>query len=225
MVITTCRRRPVTPSRWLRALPPRRPRSRMRPPGKLRPTPRSPGPRPWTPLRSPASPGSPPRGVVSYTLYAGATCSGTVLAQSSGPLSGGNVANSGSSSALAAGLYSFQATYSGDTNYTLTNASCEPFTVAKAPSAIAAAVEPAPGSQPLPLGSQATAGATITGVAGFTPTGTVTFNLYPVGDSPERPPKPAPAPSPPARPPPPPPQPCPPGPTATRPATQATATT
>ena len=123
-----------------------------------------------------------PSGAVSYTLYAGATCSGTVLAQSSGPLSGGTVGNSASSSALAAGLYSFQATYSGDTNYTLTNASCEPFTVAKAPSAIAAAVEPAPGSQPLPLGSQATASATITGVAGFTPTGSVTFNLYPVGD-------------------------------------------
>ena len=124
-----------------------------------------------------------PSGTVSYALYAGSACSGTVLAQSSGALSGGTVANSASSAALAAGPYSFQATYSGDANYTLTNASCEPFTVAPAtPTMSTTSVENASTNQPWtqsqPLGSTATASATITGLAGFPPTGTVTFTLY-----------------------------------------------
>jgi hypothetical protein len=70
-----------------------------------------------------------PTGSVTYSLFDGASCSGTPLSTETVTLAGGNVPNSSATAALAAGPYSYQAVYSGDANYAPATGSCEPFVV------------------------------------------------------------------------------------------------
>src|SRR4029077_15462277 len=70
-------------------------------------------------------------GTVSYQLYTGLSCAAGN--QSGSPsvktMASGNVPDSAQTAALAAGNYSYQATYSGDGNYSTSTGACEPFTV------------------------------------------------------------------------------------------------
>ena len=71
-------------------------------------------------------------GTVTYSYFTNGTCTGTPTSTQDVTLSStGTVPNSATTAALAAGNYSFDATYGGDTNYSASPPSaCEPFTVA-----------------------------------------------------------------------------------------------
>jgi hypothetical protein len=123
-----------------------------------------------------------PSGSVTYRLYATGTCAGTASSTQTVSLSGGLVPSSAKTAALGAGAYSFEASYSGDGNYTGSSGSCEPFSVAGATASVATVVNDAATkaawSGTEVLGASAYATSTLTGVAGFTPTGTVTYSLF-----------------------------------------------
>jgi hypothetical protein len=127
--------------------------------------------------------GGTPSGTVTYALYRNGSCSGTPTSTETKTLANdGSVPASTGTGPLSAGSYSYQATYSGDANYTARTADCEPFTVAKATPKVASAVEDA--SSQAAWTNTETAGAsardisTVTGVGGFRPTGSMTYALY-----------------------------------------------
>ena len=78
-----------------------------------------------------AAAGFTPTGTVTYSFYTNGACSGTASTTGKVTLGGGKVPNSTATSALSAGPYSFQAAYSGDSNYQAATSRCEPFSVAK----------------------------------------------------------------------------------------------
>jgi hypothetical protein len=75
-----------------------------------------------------------PTGTLEYSLFDNGTCSGTAVTTQTVSLSSGTAPNSSDTAPLAAGNYSFQAAYSGDSTYRPTS-SCKSFTVAAAPTA------------------------------------------------------------------------------------------
>ena len=86
---------------------------------------------------SPTPTGGPtPTGNVTYLLYGGNSCTGNRFFSSTVDLVSGAVPASTTSAPLGAGAYSFQATYSGDQNYTGSSA-CSSFSVSKATTTIA----------------------------------------------------------------------------------------
>jgi len=113
----------------------------------------------------------PPTGIVSYTIYGNATCSGSAIGGSTEPLVSGAVPNSNTFGPLAAGSYSFSASYSGDTNYNSSTSTCAPFSVSEATTttAVGSSVNPST------FGQSVTFTAAVTSTGGGTPTGTVTF--------------------------------------------------
>ena len=83
-------------------------------------------------------------GTVIYTFYSGGNCSGTTTDAGTVTLTGsGTVPNSDTQGPLQAGSYSFQAKYSGDSNYSPSTSSCEPFSVDPATPAPPAPITPA----------------------------------------------------------------------------------
>ena len=74
-----------------------------------------------------------PIGTVTYNLFSNGTCAGSAGTTQTVTMAAGAAPKSDATGALAAGAYSYQATYSGDGNYTASTSSCEPFTVATAP--------------------------------------------------------------------------------------------
>ena len=78
-----------------------------------------------------AVPGFVPTGSVTYSYFANGTCGGTPVWTDAVTLTGiGDVPNSNTTDALAAGTYSFEAAYGGDTNYAASgNSACEAFVV------------------------------------------------------------------------------------------------
>src|SRR5207302_890913 len=73
-------------------------------------------------------------GTVSYTFFANNACFGSgTSAGTVGLTSTGSALNSTTEGPLPGGLYSFMATYSGDSNYAGSTSSCEPFTVLSSP--------------------------------------------------------------------------------------------
>jgi uncharacterized repeat protein (TIGR01451 family) len=75
-----------------------------------------------------------PSGSVTYDLFANGTCSGSPSDTDTETLrADGSVPNSAASGALAAGSYSYRASYSGDSNYQPATGSCESFAVAGRP--------------------------------------------------------------------------------------------
>ena len=81
-----------------------------------------------------------PSGSVTYRFFANGTCALPASATETVTLSGGTVPNSAKTAALGAGAYSFEASYSGDGNYTGSSGSCEPFSVAGAPASVGTVV-------------------------------------------------------------------------------------
>jgi hypothetical protein len=128
-----------------------------------------------------------PSGTVTYTFFGNNDC--TQPGSSAGMVtltSTGSVPDSHSTKPLAAGHYSFQAFYSGDSNYAESTSACEEFSIAKADPSPATKVmndttnKPASATDLAPSSFHDTA--TVTAVTGFTPTGTVTYRLFATGD-------------------------------------------
>ncbi len=109
-------------------------------------------------------------------------CSGSPDATTSVTFSGGIAPNSSTTGPLAAGSYSYQANYGGDSNYSGSSGSCEPFSVGMASAIVNTEVDdPALGagwSGHEVIGSSAYDTATVTGVSGFTPTGTIGYTFW-----------------------------------------------
>jgi hypothetical protein len=78
-------------------------------------------------------PGMTPTGSVTYSFFTNGTCAGPATNSHTVSLSGGTTPNSNSTGSMAAGSYSFQASYSGDDNYMGSTSACEPFAVASGP--------------------------------------------------------------------------------------------
>jgi hypothetical protein len=80
-----------------------------------------------------------PTGTVTYALYDSPTCSGVAAQTNSTNVDDGTSDPFGP---LHAGSYGFTATYSGDGTYGAATGACEPFTVGRAPTALAATATP-----------------------------------------------------------------------------------
>ncbi len=125
-----------------------------------------------------------PTGTVTYSFFANGSCAGIPTSTDVATLAGdGSVPNSSATGALGAGIYSFHAVYGGDTNYDASSvSSCEPFTVGKAaPSATSTVFDAATNAawtSTETTGAGAYDTAAVTGVTGFTPTGTVTYTYF-----------------------------------------------
>ncbi|MGO8877117.1 MAG: Ig-like domain-containing protein, partial [Acidimicrobiales bacterium] len=128
-------------------------------------------------------PGFVPTGTVTYDFFANGTCGLPASTTDAVTLSDGTVPNSSATSPLGADGYSFDATYSGDVNDLPETSSCEAFSVAKAASSTRSAVYDAATrkvwSGTEDQGAAAYDRATVTGVAGFAPAGTLTYRLFP----------------------------------------------
>jgi large repetitive protein len=132
--------------------------------------------------------GVPPTGTVSYTYWTDADCG---VSESAAGASAGSDLSLGTQSStegpLGAGSYSFQATYSGDANYSGATSPCEPFAVGTASTSVATTVDDAAtnsawsGSEV--TGSSAYDTSTVNGEVGsVVPTGTVSYTYWTDGD-------------------------------------------
>ena len=126
-----------------------------------------------------------PTGTVTYTLFSTSTsCTGPSTAQVVTLNGDGTVPNSSTTDALGSGSYSYEASYSGDSNYDPSGESgCEPFTVNPSTACTSTSVFDAstntPWSGTRNDGASAYDTASIGDtVAGFVPTGTVTYTLF-----------------------------------------------
>ncbi len=124
-----------------------------------------------------------PTGTVSYSYFANGTCSSTATSTQTVTLSGGIVPHSPSTASLGAGTYYFDATYSGDVNYSVSAPSgCESFTVNKGTPPTSTTVFDANTNGPW-SGNEVTGAAaydtsTLTPTNGINPTGTVTYSFF-----------------------------------------------
>jgi hypothetical protein len=133
-------------------------------------------------------PGIQPAGTVVFQLFTNAGCSGQPSHTFSGPVSNWT-STTGPVGPLAAGSYSFLATYGGDGNFNGSTAPCEPLTVTPgagtASSAVSTAITVGNSTQPItaaPLGAIATDHAAVTVPSGSpAPTGTISFSFYETG--------------------------------------------
>jgi len=130
------------------------------------------------------SDGFPATGTVSYTFFTNGTCSGSGTPAGGGALAAGAAPNSSTEGPLNAGSYSFEATYSGDSNYAGSTSSCEPFAVGQAATSTVTTAS----TSSLTLGSgSVTDNVTVSGPTPGTglpfPTGTVTFYVCQVSTS------------------------------------------
>jgi large repetitive protein len=123
-----------------------------------------------------------PSGTVTYGLFTNGTCSGGAATTHVVTMSAGLVPNSPTTAALAAGSYSFLATYSGDANNALTIGACEPFSVVKTSASPGSVVDNAAlnaawnGNEA--TGASAYDTSSVTAVGGFVPTGTVLYSFF-----------------------------------------------
>ena len=129
-------------------------------------------------------PGITPTGKVAYSFFDNGTCTSDAnTTTDTVTLAAGVVPNSSTQGPLGAGSYSFDAVYSGDVNYGASSPStCEPFSVAQAPSSTSTIVFDA-GNNAAWTGNEKTGAgaydtATVTGVPGITPTGKVAYSFF-----------------------------------------------
>lgn len=115
-----------------------------------------------------------PTGIVTYEYFTGtSTCSGSYTYGDVVDLSGGNIPNSQTITFTAANSYSWQAVYSGDTNYMGATSACEPLTVALASPTLSTQI-----FSPSPPVHDTSTKDTVTLSGGYNPTGTITFTYY-----------------------------------------------
>ncbi len=122
-----------------------------------------------------------PTGSVTYDLYGNGTCSGHPVSTDTKTISGGAVPDSGATPPLRAGPYSYEASYSGDSNYAAEDGPCEPFTVLKAPKSVGSVVDASDGSAwdgTEVTGASAVDTAFITPLGAIAPRGTVTYDFF-----------------------------------------------
>jgi hypothetical protein len=106
-------------------------------------------------------------GTVTYNFFKNGGCTGASASSNTVPVG----SPSGHQGPLAAGDYSFQAIYNGDSNYVGSTSPCEPFSVNQAPTTNSNNV--------VQRGSTVSDQATVTGTPQpFTITGTVTYNFF-----------------------------------------------
>ncbi len=111
-----------------------------------------------------------PSGAITFTFYTQADCGGTGTSVTNTGTEGSGQ-RSADSSALAAGSYSYKASVAGDSNYLGDDSDCENFTVNKA--------NPTLGTAPTLIPNDS---ATISGLFGASPSGTLTFKLFTTSD-------------------------------------------
>lgn len=120
-------------------------------------------------------------GTVSYFFFTGGTCTGTAAAEGTITVGAGNsVPASNSVTPSPAGPYSFNATYSGDSNNNRVSSACEPLTVQNLPvPTLSTTIKNAAGATvtSIVVGNAVHDSATISGGSG-TMTGTVTYTLF-----------------------------------------------
>jgi uncharacterized repeat protein (TIGR01451 family) len=129
-----------------------------------------------------------PSGAVTYQLFKGGSCAGTAVSSQTVTLkSDGTVPASSPTSPLSAGDYSYQAGYSGDDNYAASTGSCESLTVARSGDSTNVVVVDAqthgPWANLEATGASVYETAAVSSVPGFTPSGTVTYQLLSLPDA------------------------------------------
>ena len=128
-----------------------------------------------------------PSGNVSYTFFDNDACTGSGTPAGTETLASGSAPQSDTLGPLAAGKYSFDATYSGDNDYIGSTSSCEPVTVGQATPSTAITVfdadTNAAWSGMETANARAYGTATVTGAAGVLPTGTVTYTFFTASSS------------------------------------------
>src|SRR6185503_3685987 len=130
-------------------------------------------------------------GTVSYTFYTSNDCTSGSASAGSGTASadGTTVGNSNTSAALAAGGYSYQASYGGNANYAASTGPCEKFTVDQGATATPTSVWDETSAQTVNNTTHASLGdkthdtSTVTGQIGsFSLAGTVSYTFYTSND-------------------------------------------
>jgi hypothetical protein len=122
-------------------------------------------------------------GTVTYTFFTNGTCTAPGTAQTA-DIVDGVIPPSPTSLSLAAGNYSYEAQYSGDSNYAPSPVgACEPFSVGPVPTTTSTVLDDAATSAPWTgnetAGAQAFDTSTVSGgIVGFAPTGTVTYSYF-----------------------------------------------
>ena len=125
-----------------------------------------------------------PTGTVTYSFFDNGTCTSDAnTTTDTETLAGGVAPNSSTQGPLGAGSYSFQAVYNGDANNDPSLPStCEEFTVGVATATTSTIVfdagTNAAWSGNEKSGASAYDTASVTGVPGITPTGTVTYSFF-----------------------------------------------
>jgi hypothetical protein len=127
---------------------------------------------------------------VTYKLFTTNDCTGPSTDEDKTVNADGTVPNSSASGALAAGDYSYQATYNGNANYSPKTSDCEPFKVSKATPGMSTIVKNAAGTtvdnaNPAALGSSVHDTSSLSGEVGsysFNGTATVTYKLFTTND-------------------------------------------
>src|SRR2546422_357516 len=115
-------------------------------------------------------------GTATYSVYAGASCTGTLVLTQTVNVNSANgaIPNSRNVQFNATGTFQWQAVYNGDASNSVAASVCgnETLTVGKAAPAVAEPVS----ATTIIVGNSANANATVSG--GFSPTGTVTFSVF-----------------------------------------------
>ena len=123
-----------------------------------------------------------PTGTVTYSFFTNGTCTGAAAATHVVTMSAGLVPDSATTGPLGAGSYSFLADYSGDSNNAATSGTCEPFTVVETSASPGSVVDDAAlnaawnGDEATNASAYDTS--SVTGMGGFTPTGTVLYSFF-----------------------------------------------
>jgi hypothetical protein len=120
-------------------------------------------------------------GTMSFSFFQNGSCQGSPeLFSADQSLSHAMSGAWGYIADLAAGSYSFQATYSGDANYVSVTSACEPFNVAKDSPLISSALA---SEDPAVLGETLQDSATLSGTSDLDGTGSITFTLFGPNDA------------------------------------------
>jgi hypothetical protein len=122
-----------------------------------------------------------PTGTVTYEFFTNSSRSGLAASTDTVTLNpDGTVPNSAVRGPLAAGLYSFIAIYSGDSNYAASTSPVEPLIITRGSSSTATTILDSTGGSPTgTTGESVFDTAEVTGTpAAFTPAGTVTYEFF-----------------------------------------------